>query len=376
MTPPPIPPLLGDQRFKLALFGFNIQGGLSMTTAEGANVPDWPTNVRLAQLADEAGVEAIIPVCRWKGFGGPSNFHGSNFETFTWAAGLGALTRYTTVVATSHVPSLHPIIAAKQAATLDHITGGRFALNLVAGWFADELELFGVKVRDHEGRYAQAAEWIEVIKRLWTVKGEFDHEGTVYTLHGAAAEPKPLQQPHPPIISAAASATGRRFCARHADVQFNITDDMTTAREQVQHIRQLAWEESRKQIPILSCVTVTCRPTEREAQDFWRYCVVEKGDQEALDNFLRLRTRDAGARDTGLLNRERLIAGEGSPQVIGTPEQVTEYFLRMSEAGLDGTAIAFFDYDEGMHYFAQEVMPLMVQAGLRREHQPEVIGHS
>ena len=138
-------PLLNDQKFKLVLFATNLMGGLTISTAEGVNDPKWDENVRLAQMADRAGFEAIIPVCRWIGFGGPSNYHGKSFETYTWAAGLAALTDYSMVVATGHVPSLHPIVAAKQCVTIDHISGGRLALNLVSGWFTTEMEFFGAQ---------------------------------------------------------------------------------------------------------------------------------------------------------------------------------------------------------------------------------------
>ena len=72
-------------------------------------------------------------MARWRGFGGATNFNGACYETFTWAAGVGGATEHATVFATSHVPTIHPIVAAKQATTIDHISNGRFALNLVMG---------------------------------------------------------------------------------------------------------------------------------------------------------------------------------------------------------------------------------------------------
>ncbi len=93
-----------------------------------------------------------MPVARWKGFGGKTNFNGSNFETYTWAAGLAQATENTAVFTTSHVPTVHPIMAAKQATTVDHISNGRFALNIVCGWFAPELEMFGAP--HHGARHA------------------------------------------------------------------------------------------------------------------------------------------------------------------------------------------------------------------------------
>src|SRR5947207_859981 len=138
MTEAMIPALLDPgQRFKLALFALNLTGGLACTTADGVHVPTWENNVRLARIADRAGLDALIPVCRWKGFGGPSDWHGTSFETMTWAAGLAGVTSRAMVVATAHVPTIHPILAAKQAATVDQISGGRFAFNIVAGWYQE-----------------------------------------------------------------------------------------------------------------------------------------------------------------------------------------------------------------------------------------------
>ena len=88
--------------------------------------------------------EALVPVGRWRGFGGVTNFNGPGFEAFSWAAGIGASTKYSSVFATSHVPTVHPIMAAKQCTTIDHITGGRFTLNVVTGWHKPEIEMFGI----------------------------------------------------------------------------------------------------------------------------------------------------------------------------------------------------------------------------------------
>ena len=63
----------------------------------------WPTNLAIAQRADKYGYEAMVPVARWRGFGGESNFNGTNFETYTWAAGLGQATKDICVLTTSHV---------------------------------------------------------------------------------------------------------------------------------------------------------------------------------------------------------------------------------------------------------------------------------
>ena len=101
--------------------------------------------------------EALVPVGRWRGFGGTTDFNGEGFEWFTWAAGIAAATDRAGVFSTSHVPTIHPILAAKQAMTVDHISEGRFALNVVTGWHQAEIEMFGAPLLAHDERYDVAA---------------------------------------------------------------------------------------------------------------------------------------------------------------------------------------------------------------------------
>ena len=120
-------------RMKLGVMAFNCSRGSTVTLDERAWEMTWEDNVRLAQMADAGGFEALLPVGRWKGYGGDSNFNHRTFESFTWAAGIAAKTEQIGVLATVHAPLVHPVAAAKQAATVDHIADGRFALNLVCG---------------------------------------------------------------------------------------------------------------------------------------------------------------------------------------------------------------------------------------------------
>ena len=115
-----------------------------MTSAADTLKIDWEESVRIARAAEAAGIEALVPVARWRGFGGATNFNHRSFETMTWAAGLAAATERIGIFATVHVPTVHPVRAAKEIATIDHISRGRFALNIVAGWNEPEIRMFGV----------------------------------------------------------------------------------------------------------------------------------------------------------------------------------------------------------------------------------------
>lgn len=146
-------PMFNDNKMKLGIFGSNCSHGLMATHAESTYELTWEHTQKIAQLADGLGFEAMLPVARYRGMGGETNFNGTNYETHTWAAGLAQATEQIMVFSTTHVPTKHPIVAAKESVTVDHISGGRFGLNMTMGWFKAEMEMFGGTQREHDERY-------------------------------------------------------------------------------------------------------------------------------------------------------------------------------------------------------------------------------
>jgi alkanesulfonate monooxygenase SsuD/methylene tetrahydromethanopterin reductase-like flavin-dependent oxidoreductase (luciferase family) len=136
-------------RLKLGLFGANCSSGRAVTTVPERWSGDWSDCVGLAQMADRAGIEFMLPIGRWKGYGGDTDYQGATWETVAWACGLLAKTERLTVFGTVHAPLIPPLVAAKEFVTADHIGAGRFALNLVCGWNEGEFEMFGATLRDH-----------------------------------------------------------------------------------------------------------------------------------------------------------------------------------------------------------------------------------
>src|SRR5687767_1306976 len=102
---------------KLAMFGANCSSGRSYITVPERWDASWDNNVELAQMAEDVGLDAMIPIARWKGYGGETNPNGSAFESTVWASGLLASTRRIQVFSTIHVPLISPVLAAKQMAT-------------------------------------------------------------------------------------------------------------------------------------------------------------------------------------------------------------------------------------------------------------------
>ena len=365
----PTSPLFNANRVKLALFGLNCDCGCTITTAEGRWELDWPNTVRVAVLADAAGIEGLVPIARWRGFGGVTNFNGATYETYTWAAGLAAATRHTMVFSTSHVPTVHPVRAAKEGATVDHISRGRFGLNVVCGWAKTELGMFGGPPMDHETAYAYAEEWLEIVRRLWTEAAEFDYAGRFFTLQRVWGQPKPLQRPHPPIMQAGASPTGRRFAARYADMAFINAHQgaREVYRADIEKLRQMAWEEFGRELQIWGHAYVVCRPTEKEARDYLRYYVEEKGDWIAADAL----TSAMGLPQS--VPPERLaavkydfVAGWGGYPLVGTAEQIVDELAALADVGFDGWMLSWVNYEAELRQWLDEVMPLLEQAGLRQ----------
>jgi alkanesulfonate monooxygenase SsuD/methylene tetrahydromethanopterin reductase-like flavin-dependent oxidoreductase (luciferase family) len=265
-------------------------------------------------------------------------------------------------------------MAAKQATTIDHISGGRFALNVVGGWYTPELEMFGAPLLDHDSLYAYAAEWLDVARLLWTREDEWDYEGRFFTIRKGFHEPKPIQQPFPPIMNAGGSVTGRRFAAKYADMVFIGLGggDVAEARAQIDALRTMAREEFGRTVQVWTSAYAICRPTEREARDYFRYYTEERGDREAVENLVRVRINqpDRVSLEDLETMKSRMIAGWGGYPLIGTAEQIVDRLLLLSQAGLDGLVLSWVNYQVELEQWIAEVLPLMEQADLRAPFRP------
>jgi FMNH2-dependent dimethyl sulfone monooxygenase len=342
-----------------------------MSDLEGRLEITWPNTVALAKLADEMEFEAIVPVARWQSFGGATDPQGPGFEAYTWAAGIGALTAKPGVFATSHVSLNHPIIAAKQSTVIDHISNGRYALNIVTGWNQPEIDMFGQTMLDHAERYACAEEWLAIVKRLWTEDDAFDHEGTYYKISKGYLQPKPIQLPYPAIMNAGASERGRHFAAKHCDLVYTVirTGGLDECKPHVAAYHRLAREEYGRHVRVWTLVNIVQGETEKEARAFYDYYVHQKGDWEAarnmIDTFmLEINQRNVPPERIKPL-QEAFIQGWGGIPLIGTKEQIVDGLAALSRAGLDGVLLCWPRFEHGMREFRDVTYPLVKQAGLR-----------
>ena len=172
---------------------------------EGVTWDDW---VRLARLTEDHGLEGLF---RSDHYTAIIRTDADALDAWATLAGLAAITeriRLGTLV--SPATFRHPSVLARLAATVDHISGGRVEVGMGSGWYKREHLAHGFPFLDGKQRFELFAEQVEIVVRSWTEE-RFDHRGPVYELHGQQALPRPVQQPHPPLVLG--GTVKRRFAA-------------------------------------------------------------------------------------------------------------------------------------------------------------------
>ena len=369
-------PMFGPNRFKLGVFSANCDGGLTMSLAPERWKADWDDIVAMCQLADEAGLEFILPVAKWRGYQGKANIYGRSFETMTHSAAIGALTKRICVFSTIHVPLVTPAFAAKAISTIDHISHGRAGLNIVCGWNQEEFDLHGVTI-DQDQRYEHGLEWWQVWSKLLEGGPEFDWRGRFFDLRRLETDPVSIQRPRPLVMSAGFSPKGRDFAAQAADALFTSMSDIGQAPAMIANVAEHG-DRYGRQIPVYAMAHVVCRPTRKEAEEFYHYFAEELADAEGQAYYRRQRGAKAGTMsgetiERPLVNRIMRATGKrydgaypGTYPLVGAPDDIAADIAQMSAAGLAGCSIAFLDYLKEIPDFCSEVLPRLERQGLRQ----------
>ena len=360
----------GGNRLQIGLFGANCSSGRAVTLVPERWSGNWPDNRRLAKMADEAGIDFLLPIGRWKGYGGDTDYQGATLETICWATGLLASTNRITVFGTVHAPLFNPVIAAKEMVTADHVGEGRFGLNIVVGWNEGEFEMFGVKQRDHEQRYEYAQEWIDVIKTIWSDKEDFDFSGRYLDMKGIRGKPKPYGGTRPVIMNAGASPTGQAFAIRNCDAFF-LQASRTSLDETAQRVTNAKNQAKQfgRELGVYTVGVITCKPTRKAAQDYYHHCIVEHADWSAVDGILGLKniSPQTVPMQEYLTKRSQYAQGMGGLPIVGDPDEVAQQLTDLSKAGLTGIAISFVNYIDELPFFCDEVLPRLERAGIRQK---------
>lgn len=344
---------------KFAYWVPNVSGGLVVSTIEQRTHWGIDYNRKLAQLAEQAGFDYALTQIRFTAGYGAEYQH----ESVAFSHALLAATERLKVIAAILPGPWNPALAAKQLATIDQLTNGRVAINLVSGWFKGEFHGIGEPWLDHDERYRRSEEFIRALKGIWT-QDNFSFAGDFYRFRNYTLKPKPLQQPHPEIFQGGSSRAARDMAARVSDWYFTNGNTPEGIRAQVEDLRAKAAANGHS-IKVGVNAFVIARDTEAEARAVLDE-IIAKANPEAVQAFGH-EARNAGAASPegegnwAKSSFEDLVQyNDGfKTNLIGTPEQIAERIVALKAVGVDLVLAGFLHFQEEVEYFGQRVLPLV-----------------
>ncbi len=344
---------------KFAYWVPNVSGGLVVSTIEQRTHWGIDYNRKLAQLAEQAGFDYALTQIRFTAGYGAEYQH----ESVAFSHALLAATERLKVIAAILPGPWNPALAAKQLATIDQLTNGRVAINLVSGWFKGEFHGIGEPWLDHDERYRRSEEFIRALKGIWT-QDNFSFAGDFYRFRKYTLKPKPLQQPHPEIFQGGSSRAARDMAARVSDWYFTNGNTPEGIRAQVEDLRAKAAANDHT-IKVGVNAFVIARDTEAEARAVLDE-IIAKANPEAVQAFGH-EARNAGAASPegegnwAKSSFEDLVQyNDGfKTNLIGTPEQIAERIVALKAVGVDLVLAGFLHFQEEVEYFGKRVLPLV-----------------
>ena len=379
----------------------------------------------LAQRAEAALFDSIFLADQLALGGDVTQAPRTWLEPITVLAALAAVTSRVGLIATASTSYTEPFNLARQFASIDHISNGRVAWNIVTSWLATAARNFGGTGQvSHADRYTRGEEFMTVVKALWDSWADdavvddrasgvyarterirpINHRGDFYQVAGPLNIPR-CPQGRPVLVQAGSSDTGRRFAARHADAVFTAHMEKATAQEFYADLKALAAAEGRApdQVLILPGLSPMIASTEAEAQRLARevndLADTEVGRKRLSNRFgghdfshlpldRKLSAEDfpdpgsvqaARSRTEVIINFVRrenatlrqvlayLAGARGHFTAAGTPEQIADLIEDWFEGGAaDGFNIMPPLLPAQLDVFSAEVIPLLQRRGLFR----------
>jgi F420-dependent oxidoreductase-like protein len=305
---------------------------------EGVTWDDW---ARIARLVEEKGLEGLFRSDHYTAIMKPS---GGAHDAWATLAGLAALTeriRLGTLV--SPATFRHPSVLARMAVTVDHVSRGRVEVGMGSGWYEREHLENGFPFLDARSRFELFAEQVEVVVRTWTEE-EFTHRGAAYTIRNQIALPRPVQQPHPPLVLG--GTVKRRFAELAARYATEVNTLGAPDEELAERRRRL---------------DDACRDAGRDPDSLgfsvMTSCFVGETEADVLD---RIRVFDAnrgGDADPGQLLEERR-----GRWIAGTIEQVAERIESLRAIGVRRVFLQHLNHsdDDMVSLIGDRLLPALI----------------
>lgn len=373
----PHDPAASHAPLKFAYWVPNVSGGLVVSNIEQRTSWDYDYNVKLAQTAERVGFEYALSQVRYLSSYGAAQQH----ESTSISLALLLATEKLKVIAAVHPGLWEPAVLAKFILTADQFSKGRAAVNVVSGWFKDEYTKLGLPWLEHDERYRRSAEFIQVLRKLWTEENVQFH-GDFYRVNDFTLRPGPYPvpgRPHPDIFQGGNSTAARFNGGAHADWYFSNGKDLEGFKDNIAGVRAAAATVNRTPKFGLNGFVIA-RGTEAEARDTLRE-IVEKAHRPAVEGFAAAvkeagqSTRDGKGMWADSTFEDLIQYNDGfKTGLIGTPEQIAERIVEFKKIGVNLMLTAYLHFQEEVEAFGRDVLPIVreLEADLARANGTEL----
>lgn len=360
-----------QKEFILGLFLPMQEGAWSPSAAPRSTSWKFDYLAECTLRAEALGFDLVFGLAQWLGkggYGGEINFREHELDPIIVNASLASITKSIILINTVHVLyAWHPLHLAKFGAAFDHISRGRWGINVVTGYRQSEFLRFGLEPIEHDLRYVMADEFTTIMERLWAGSEELTFKGQFWSTENAYLAPRP-EHGRPIIVNAGSSGAGLDYAAKHSDLIFITSPagaEIDKACEALPatntKVKELALQKYGREVRTIINPHVICRPTEQEAWAAYQ-TILENADPEAAANFVGMR-QQGDTKSWRSHTAAQWVVG-GNVHIVGSPEQVVDWFIKLKQAGCDGVQVNFFDYLPDLEFFGKEVMPIMKEKGL------------
>lgn len=368
---------------KFGVFLPNGSDGYIISKAIPPYLPTWELNKAVTIEAERQGLDFVLSMMKFRGFGGATGYWDACLESFSLMSALAAVTTRIGLIPTATILALHPAYVARIMATLDDISGGRAALNIVSGWNKPEYAQMGLWRGDeyYTQRYEYALEYVQILRALWK-DGRVTHRRRFFNLEDCSCLPTP---PHDiPIVSAGQSSAGRKFVAQIGGYNFAMVA-LNRLHELAGDLYQQGLTQGTK-VATYALFQLVAEETDAQAWQTAR-TIAAQGDVEAIQNILRSATLDTVQDGTTEQLRgsatatEGLLAGDietanmafmGCPAIVGSYETVAKKIDALAtNPNIEGLLFSWPEWVSGIRTFGERVIPLLA---CRRGWDPKTMG--
>ncbi|MUK90288.1 LLM class flavin-dependent oxidoreductase [Ornithinibacillus sp. L9] len=334
-------------------FWLPIFGGWLRNVEDEGMPPTFDYAKKVIQNAENWGYDTtLIAELYLNDIKGPDQ---DSLEAWSTAAALAAVTEKIEIMAAVRPVFHNPAVTAKMASNIDHISNGRFTLNIVSGWWEGEAKQYGGDFTEHDERYDRTNEFVEILRGLWT-EDQFSYDGKFYQIENTVLSPKPVQRPNPVLYAGGESEKGKDVITSHCDAYVMHGGTVEEVGAKIVDMKERRMKAGREPLQSFGMAAyVICRDTEEEAQkELTRITTVK--DTSGYAGFKDFTSKSELEQQIQL--QDYSVSNRGlRPNLIGTPEQIAKQILAYENVGVDLLLLQCSPQLEELERFSKQVMP-------------------